>query len=116
MNCIYIKHENFYTCEYCGELRHEPLDIECTVPQDPSIIRQVSNFLPAVTNYVISGRRCTQEEINSRFEICKTCPLFRNGVCSHRSCGCHIRDDNVFMNKLAWNTEQCPVGKWGVIE
>lgn len=128
MKCSYIKYDTFYSCEYCGELRNEPLDVECKVPRNPSTIKRISNFLPAVTKYGFAGRRCTQDEIDSRFSICKTCPLFKctsgpvddpskvRGVCSHNSCGCNIRDDNVFMNKLAWNTEQCPVGKWTMIE
>jgi hypothetical protein len=28
-------------------------------------------------------------------------------------CGCNLNKKQIFMNKLAWADQECPVGKWG---
>ena len=66
------------------------------------------------------ARNAPQEEINERFAICKECPLFikngeEAGVCSHKSCGCNLNLEMVFLNKLGWRREKCPLDKWGPI-
>jgi hypothetical protein len=30
-------------------------------------------------------------------------------------CGCNINTKKIFMNKLAWADQECPIGKWGKI-
>jgi hypothetical protein len=27
-------------------------------------------------------------------------------------CGCNINNKKIFMNKLAWADQKCPLGKW----
>lgn len=62
---------------------------------------------------------CTQAQIDERHAICKACELYRPddenhevGVCTHAACGCSIKRDAWFVNKLAWADQECPVGKW----
>ncbi len=60
--------------------------------------------------------KCTEEEIAQRFEVCTTCDLFQahedSGVCTHPSCGCNLNRKQVYLNKLAWADQACPIGKW----
>lgn len=28
-------------------------------------------------------------------------------------CGCNVNRKKVFLNKLAWADQECPLGKWG---
>lgn len=89
--------------------------------REPNIIQKAVNFAGAVTKHIISGlHKCTQEQIDNRLSICKGCELYiqkeNGGVCGHQSCGCNLKNEQVFLNKLAWADQQCPLGKWSKIE
>tara|TARA_Y100000004_G_C8790652_1_gene359087 strand:- start:26 stop:289 length:264 start_codon:yes stop_codon:yes gene_type:complete len=53
---------------------------------------------------------CTQEQINERLKICKSCPHFTGNGCA--KCGCNCGGKPKFLNKLAWADQECPIGKW----
>lgn len=57
---------------------------------------------------------CSQEQINSRLDICKQCPYYQNNTCL--MCGCTVVRDANYQNKLAKKDQDCPIGKWGAIE
>jgi hypothetical protein len=83
--------------------------------EPPSLMQKVFNFTKAATNHAIAGSpKCTDEQIHERYNICKSCEFFKNNVCS--KCGCSLLREKVYMNKLAWADQSCPVGKWGPIK
>lgn len=55
-------------------------------------------------------RKCSRKEIQSRLEICKQCEHFTGTACAQ--CGCRVNLEARFLNKLAWRSESCPLGKW----
>jgi hypothetical protein len=57
---------------------------------------------------------CSQEEIDRRLAICKQCTYFTGDSCAHKRCGCNINDQQIYLNKLAWADQKCPIEKWGV--
>ncbi len=61
-----------------------------------------------------SENQCSQEQIDARLEICKTCEFYQNNSCL--KCGCSLSRDRNFMNKLYWKNKSCPIGKWGSVE
>jgi len=59
----------------------------------------------------------SEEERHILFEICNNCINFQKkdsntGTCS--ICGCNIKKDGNFLNKIAWGTTRCPLDppKW----
>lgn len=74
---------------------------------------RIVNFGAALVKHVESGmEKRSDEEIKEIFKICESCPLYKNGVCSHSSCGCNISNKNRFLNKIAWKDQHCPISKW----
>jgi len=127
MLCEWIKEGNKYKCKHCGFITtKENVRKNCLAlmpkTKRPGIIKRTGNFAKAATQHMLHGQpKCTQEEINRRFEICKTneCGFFEKqgdrGFCKHRSCGCNINLEEIYLNKLAWADQECPIGKWGKI-
>jgi hypothetical protein len=100
------------------------MKVSSTIPEDkkveelptqpPSLIQKVFNFTKAATNHVVAGSpKCTDEQIHKRYSICNSCEFFKNNTCT--KCGCSLLRERVYMNKLAWADQACPVGKWGPI-
>jgi hypothetical protein len=56
---------------------------------------------------------CSEDEILARYSICGKCEFFDNNTCS--KCGCLLSRNKVYMSKLAWKNESCPVGFWSNI-
>lgn len=56
--------------------------------------------------------KSTQEQINERYNICLSCDSYdsNNKICLQ--CGCNINNKRVFLNKLAWADQKCPLNKW----
>lgn len=119
-----IEHKGVMAC-VCGFINN---NIEIVVKEysestnkPPNLIQKTVNFAGAFTNHVITGmKRCTQEQIDQRMEICKKCEIFipkedGNGICGHSSCGCNLKNEQVFLNKLAWAEQKCPLNKWDSI-
>jgi len=97
------------------------------VVKGPGLIQQGFNFGGAVLDHITTGRKhASPELIQQRFTICKTCSLYKIrtevpdqlkdieevGKCLHKKCGCYIHTLDQFPNKLAWESEQCPLKKW----
>jgi hypothetical protein len=80
-------------------------------PSLPSLVQRVVTFATALTRHVCDGlTKCDDSEIQARLECCQQCPSFTGLHC--RECGCCASGDNTFLNKLAWRSETCPLGKW----
>lgn len=92
-------------------------------PVPPSFAVRVANFTKAAIAHQLAGNpTCTQEQIDERLAVCQTCELFRRdtkrpeiGICTHKDCGCNVSRENVYLNKLAWADQECPIGKWGAV-
>lgn len=59
----------------------------------------------------------TDEKIKELFSICVSCEHYKkiselSGSCG--ICGCHLKNTNTSLNKLAWATTKCPLEnpKW----
>lgn len=77
----------------------------------PSLPRRAMNYAKHVLKATAAGFPVvTQIERERRIEICKECPgdHYKNGICTHQSCGCIIR------KKAASAVEQCPKGYWSL--
>lgn len=59
--------------------------------------------------------KSTSEQIISRYKICLSCDEYdqKNSQCM--ICGCNLGTKRIFMNKLAWADQECPLGKWSKI-
>lgn len=93
-------------------------------PNDvPPLFTRLTNFSKSAIKHVAAGNpTCTVEEIEERHAICKSCEWYRKktnkpneGICGHIACGCNLSAENIFLNKLAWADQECPVHKWGKI-
>lgn len=76
-------------------------------------IAKIPTFLKSLFWHIYSGcPKSSQDLINYRYNICTNCEFFDNkeNQCLH--CGCNINNKKIFMNKLAWLDQQCPVQKW----
>jgi hypothetical protein len=130
MLCEWIKIETIYKCKYCGgTTSKEGVRKNCRAlmpsvqPSRPGVAQRASNFVKDATQHVLNGRpKCSPEEIDTRFKICKTnsCGFFQSknsgGFCVHQSCGCNVNLEPIYLNKLAWADQECPIGKWGKID
>lgn len=56
---------------------------------------------------------CSEEEIETRLSICKSCEHYKENSCL--LCGCQIVREANYMNKLAHKDQKCPADKWGPI-
>lgn len=112
-----------------SEIALDAVKSKCSSPKTQGEIRsKLSNELPsayilygrfarAFVNYVKSGAKARSgEEIVSIFDLhCKVCSPFydsNKGICL--KCGCNVNKRSGFaaLNKIAWESEHCPIGKW----
>lgn len=52
------------------------------------------------------------QQINHRFNICSNCDKFNKEKSQCLVCGCNINNKRMFLNKLAWADQKCPLNKW----
>lgn len=139
MNCEFIENpggKKPYKCKHCGfEWHNNTVHKNCdafkesivskpgpdSITQElkpPPIGRRLLNFAKSAALHAMRGNpTCTEEEIQQRLDICKQCDLFKRydeetGVCTHDDCGCNIKSQQKYLNKLAWKDQRCPIGKW----
>lgn len=126
MNCEWIKTEdNKYQCKLCGKRVPTPGKMNCPTKKDvPNIVQRGVNFVKATYNHIVTrGNCCNEEQKIERYNICKSnrCGLFRQynedvGICAHDDCGCFLRSNGKFLDKIAWADSKCPEGYWGPLE
>jgi len=76
-------------------------------------INKIVTFIKSLMFHVYAGfPKSTQEQINIRYEICLQCDSFDKVNKECMECGCNINNQRIFMNKLAWADQRCPIGKW----
>jgi hypothetical protein len=77
-------------------------------------IFKLKNFVKSLWFHIGYGLpKCSQEQINNRHKICIQCDFYdiKNQECLQ--CGCNISNRRIFLNKLAWADQKCPIDKWG---
>lgn len=56
--------------------------------------------------------KSSQSTIDSRFTICSICDSYDRLNKQCLECGCNISNKRIFLNKLAWADQKCPLNKW----
>jgi len=120
MNCEWEKHGEKFKCKNCGAITVKARRKNCLAKNPPSLLQRAKNFTKASINHIKNGaKQCSQEEKEYRFNICKSnkCGLFlihddNKGICAHDDCGCIIRSNGKFLDKLSWLDSKCPEGYW----
>jgi hypothetical protein len=80
-------------------------------------LQRLSTFIKSLFFHVYSGfPKSTQEEINTRYDICTKCEMFHKELRQCLMCGCNVNDKKIFLNKLAWADQKCPLEKWQPVE
>lgn len=76
-------------------------------------LTKVKTFIKSILFHIWAGfPKSTEEQINYRYNICLSCDSFDRDHEECMECGCNINNKKIFMNKLAWADQQCPIGKW----
>lgn len=119
MFCEWEPYEEGYKCKKCGFVSKVNFKKNCGITP-PKLTKRIQNFTKASANHLMTGmKHCSDEQKKKRFEICKSnkCGLFlskgEGGICSHDNCGCFIRSNGKFLDKLSWADSKCPEGFWG---
>jgi uncharacterized paraquat-inducible protein A len=76
-------------------------------------LKKIRTFFKSLFWHIWSGfPKSTLEQIKQRYEICLNCEMFdaKNSQCL--VCGCNLSTKKIFMNKLAWADQECPMKKW----
>lgn len=80
------------------------------------LIIKLQTFLKSLWFHVWSGfPKSTQSEIDERYFICLSCEEFKKDKQECGICGCAINRKKIFLNKLAWADQECPLNKWNKI-
>lgn len=80
-------------------------------------IRRIITFLKSLWFHVYAGfPKSTQTQILDRFYICHQCEMYESNLQQCLMCGCNVNKKKIFMNKLAWADQKCPLDKWGKIQ
>jgi hypothetical protein len=78
-----------------------------------NIIYKISTFIKSLYFHIGAGLpKSTQEQIDYRYSICVSCDQFNTKKSECYICGCNINKQKIFLNKLAWADQECPLGKW----
>lgn len=78
---------------------------------------KVKTFIKSLWWHVYAGfPKSTQAQINFRYDICQSCEKFVKSKSECGVCGCSLSQKKIFMNKLAWADQSCPIGKWSSIK
>lgn len=76
-------------------------------------ILKIKIFLKSLLFHIYNGfPKSTMFQINERYNICESCDSFDKINSECNICGCNVNKKKVFLNKLAWADQECPIGKW----
>ncbi len=74
---------------------------------------KIITFIKSLFFHIYAGfPKSTQQQINDRHSICLSCERFDSLNKECMECGCNINNRKIFLNKLAWADQECPLGKW----
>jgi hypothetical protein len=78
-----------------------------------NIFKKIKRFVKALMFHIGAGMpKSTQEQIDKRYSICLLCDSLDKKNAQCLECGCNINNKRIFMNKLAWADQKCPLNKW----
>lgn len=74
-------------------------------------LSKIITFAKSLLFHIGAGfPKSNQELINQRYTVCESCENFEKDQCL--VCGCNINKKKIFLNKLAWKDQKCPLEKW----
>lgn len=74
---------------------------------------RLKNFAKSLFWHIYRGfPKSGGKVIQYRYKICLDCDKYNSKEKECNVCGCNISDKNIFLNKLAWADQECPLGKW----
>ena len=77
------------------------------------MLNKITNFGKSLWFHIGRGMpKCSKEQIEQRFNICNQCDEYNCIEQECKVCGCSINKKKIFMNKLAWADQECPLLKW----
>lgn len=77
---------------------------------------RIKTFVKSLLFHICAGfPKSSKEQILFRYSICQQCDMFNQKDSQCLVCGCNINKKKVFLNKLAWADQECPIGKWNKI-
>lgn len=77
------------------------------------MITKIIVFLKSLWFHIYNGfPKSSQDQINYRYSICLSCEYYNANNKECLQCGCNVNNRKIFMNKLAWADQQCPINKW----
>lgn len=77
------------------------------------ILLKIKTFIKSLLFHIYSGfPKSSQKQIDFRYQICIACEKFNSSKSECGVCGCAINRKKIFMNKLAWADQECPLQKW----
>jgi hypothetical protein len=77
------------------------------------LFSRIVAFSKSLLFHIYSGfPKSSQDQINYRFSICNSCEYYDANSRQCMVCGCNISTKKIFMNKLAWADQKCPIDKW----
>lgn len=74
---------------------------------------KLKTFLKSLFWHISRGLpKSSRAVIEARYKICLVCDSYdkQNQQCNE--CGCNINNKSIFLNKLAWADQKCPLNKW----
>lgn len=78
---------------------------------------KIITFIKSLFFHIYAGfPKSTQSQIDYRYNICINCERFDSLNKECKECGCNINNKKIFLNKLAWADQECPIGKWEKIQ
>lgn len=78
---------------------------------------KLQTFIKSLLFHVWAGfPKSTLAEIYYRYDICQQCERFDKERSECMECGCSINNKKIFMNKLAWADQECPLQKWKALK
>jgi len=77
---------------------------------------KIKTFIKSLAFHIYAGfPKCSKEQISMRYNICTSCDMFNAKDQQCLMCGCNVTQKKVFLNKLAWADQECPLKKWSKI-
>ena len=114
MFCKFIKiRDRQFECANCGNTIdvHDDIEEAPIVPCfSPILNYNASNIVDFMSNHKMQDELCSEQQIETRHNICTSCDFFQNNSCN--KCGCSLTRDRNYLNKLALKNQSCPINKW----
>lgn len=79
------------------------------------LLIKLKTFIKSLFWHISRGLpKSSQATINYRYNICLSCDYLDKTNSQCNVCGCNINNKKIFLNKLAWADQKCPLNKWDI--